>query len=76
LTSSIVNLNGTSTVVGGIAADGTASLSLGSSGNGVGCAPNVKCGDLMFDSAAFNNIVGFGGADQTPNTFRQLPASQ
>ena len=73
---SIVNLNGTSTVVGGIAVDGNASMSLGSSGNGVDCSPSNKCGDLMFDSAAFNNIVGFGGADQTPNTFRQLPASQ
>jgi Tfp pilus assembly protein PilX len=76
LTSSVVNLNGTATVVGGIAADGNASLSLGSSGNGVDCDPSNKCGDLMFDSAAFNNIVGFGGADQTPNTFRQLPVSQ
>jgi len=75
-TASIVNLNGTSTVVGGIAVDGTASMSLGSSGNGVDCSSGNKCGDLMFDSAAFNNIVGFGGADQTPNTFRQLPASQ
>lgn len=76
LTSNIVTLNGTSTVVGGIAVDGNASLALGSSGNGVDCAPSNKCGDLMFDSAAFNNIVGFGGADQTPNTFRQLPVSQ
>jgi hypothetical protein len=73
---SIVNLNGTSTVVGGIAVDGNASMALGSSGNGVDCAPSVKCGDLMFDSSAFNNILGFGGADQTPNTFRQLPVSQ
>jgi hypothetical protein len=76
LTSNIVTLNGTSTVVGGLAVDGNASLALGSSGNGVNCAPSVKCGDLMFDSAAFGNIVGFGGADQTPNTFRQLPANQ
>jgi len=75
-TSSIINLTGTSTVVGGIAVDGNASLTLGDSGNGVGCAAGTKCGDLMFDSGAFNNIIGFGGADQTPNTFRQLPANQ
>ncbi len=75
-TASIVTLGGTSTVVGGLAVDGNATLNLGSSGNGTDCAPSNKCGDLMFDSAAFNNIVGFGGADQTPNTFRQLPASQ
>jgi hypothetical protein len=76
LTSAVVTLDGTATVVGGIAVDGNASLNLGSSGNGVDCASSNKCGDLMFDSAAFNNIVGFGGADQTPNTFRQLPVSQ
>jgi hypothetical protein len=75
-TASIVTLGGTATVVGGLAVDGNASASLGGSGNGVDCAPSVKCGDLMYDSAAFNNILGFGGADQTPNTFRQLPASQ
>ncbi len=73
---SLINLNGTSTVVGGIAADGYATFYLGSSGNGTDCTASNKCGDLMFDSAAFNNIEGFGGADQTPNTFRQLPASQ
>jgi hypothetical protein len=73
---SIVNLGGTSTVVGGLAVNGLATLSLGSSGNGVGCGPSNKCGDLMFDPNAFNTLVGFGGADQTPNTFRQLPANQ
>jgi Tfp pilus assembly protein PilX len=75
-TSSIVTLGGTSTVVGGLAVDGTATLSLGSSGNGVGCAGGGKCGDLEFDAAAFNSITGYGGADQTPNTFRQLPVGQ
>lgn len=72
----IVSLNGTSTVVGGLAVNGNAFLSLGSSGNGVDCAPSDKCGDLMFDPNAFNSILGFGGADETPNTFRQLPATQ
>jgi type II secretory pathway pseudopilin PulG len=73
---SIVTLGGTSTVVGGLAVNGNATLSLGSSGNGVDCTPSNKCGDLMFDPNAFNSILGFGGADETPNTFRQLPASQ
>lgn len=75
-TASIVTLGGTSTVVGGLAVDGNATLSLGSSGNGVDCSDSNKCGDLMFDPNAFNNILGFGGADEVPNTFRQLPASQ
>jgi len=73
---SIVTLGGTSTVVGGLAVNGLATLSVGSSGNGVDCSSGNKCGDLMFDPNAFNSIVGFGGADETPNTFRQLPASQ
>ena len=72
----IVSLGGTSTVVGGLAVNGSASLSLGSSGNGVGCTSGNKCGDLEFDPNAFNTLQGFGGAQQTPNTFRQLPASQ
>ena len=76
-TSSIVTLGGTSTVVGGLAVNGLATLSVGSSGNGVDCSGGQnKCGDLMFDPNAFNSILGFGGADETPNTFRQLPASQ
>lgn len=75
LSTPVVSLGGTSTVVGGIDADGTAQLSLGSSGNGVSCGSH-KCGDLEFDAAAFNSIVGFGGADETPNTFRVLPANQ
>jgi hypothetical protein len=73
---SIVTLGGTSTIVGGLAVNGNATLSLGSSGNGVGCASGNKCGDLEFDPNAFNTLIGFGGAAQTPNTFRQLPASQ
>jgi hypothetical protein len=72
---SIVTLGGTATVVGGLAVDGNATLSLGSSGNGVDCGGG-KCGDLEYDAAAFNFLDGFGGADQTPNTFRQLPANQ
>ncbi len=72
----IVSLGGTSTVVGGMAVNGNASLSLGSSGNGVDCTSGNKCGDLEFDPNAFNTLQGFGGAQQTPNTFRQLPASQ
>jgi hypothetical protein len=73
---SIVTLGGTSTVLGGLAVNGSASLSLGSSGNGVGCTSGNKCGDLEFDPGAFNTLIGFGGASQTPNTFRQLPATQ
>lgn len=73
---SIVTLGGTTTVVGGLAVDGNATVSLGSSGNGVDCTSSNKCGDLMFDPNAFNSILGFGGADEVPNTFRQLPASQ
>lgn len=73
----IVTLGGTSTVVGGLAVNGLATLSVGSSGNGTDCTGGQnKCGDLMFDPNAFNSILGFGGADETPNTFRQLPASQ
>jgi Tfp pilus assembly protein PilX len=72
----IVTLGGTSTVIGGLAVNGNASLSLGSSGNGVDCTSGNKCGDIEFDPNAFNTLVGFGGAQQTPNTFRQLPASQ
>jgi Tfp pilus assembly protein PilX len=72
----IVTLGGTSTVIGGLAVNGSASISLGSSGNGVDCTTGNKCGDLEYDPNAFNSIVGFGGADETPNTFRQLPASQ
>ena len=80
LTGDIVTLGGTSTVVGGLNVDGSASLNLGSSGNGVvNCTDtgkNNKCGDLEFDSAAFNGIQGFAGADPAPNTFRQLPNTQ
>lgn len=72
----IVTLGGTSTIIGGLAVNGSASLALGSSGNGVDCTSGNKCGDLEFDPNAFNTLVGFGGAQQTPNTFRQLPASQ
>jgi Tfp pilus assembly protein PilX len=72
----IVTLGGTTTVLGGLAVNGNASLSLGSSGNGVNCTASNKCGDLEFDPNAFNTLIGFGGAQQTPNTFRQLPASQ
>lgn len=75
-TGDLVTLGGTSTVLGGLAVNGSADLSLGSSGNGVECTTGNKCGDLEFDAAAFNTLVGFGGAQQTPNTFRQLPASQ
>lgn len=71
----VVSLGGNSTVVGGIDADGAAQLSLGSSGNGLDCGSH-KCGDLEYDASAFNSIVGFGGADETPNTFRVLPANQ
>jgi type II secretory pathway pseudopilin PulG len=73
---SIVTLTGTATVIGGLAVNGNATLDLGSSGNGVDCTSGNKCGDLEFDPNAFNSILGFGGADETPNTFRQLPASQ
>ena len=80
LTGDIVTLGGTSTIVGGLNVDGSASLNLGSSGNGVvNCTDtgkNNKCGDLEFDSAAFNGIQGFAGADPAPNTFRQLPNTQ
>jgi Tfp pilus assembly protein PilX len=80
LTGDVVTLGGTSTIVGGLNVDGNASLNLGSSGNGaVNCTDtgkNNKCGDLQFDSAAFNGISGFAGADPAPNTFRQLPANQ
>jgi Tfp pilus assembly protein PilX len=84
LTGNVVTLQGTTTVVGGITVDGsgTAALNLGSSGNGaVSCTDTGgtganKCGDLEFNLAAFGSLIGFAGADATPNTFRQLPNSQ
>jgi len=80
LSTPVVTLGGTATVIGGLAVDGSASLSLGSSGNGaVSCTDTSnaqKCGDLEYSSAAFNGLVGFAGADPVPNTFRQLPAGQ
>jgi hypothetical protein len=76
----VVTLGGTATVVGGMAVDGSASLNLASSGNGnVACTDTSrtqKCGDLEYNSDAFNGLVGFAGAAPAPNTFRQLPASQ
>jgi len=82
LSSTVVTLGGTTTVVGGVAVDGngTLALSLGSSGNGQNPCTDTgssnKCGDLEYDSAAFDSLDGFAGADPTPNTFRQLPATQ
>jgi Tfp pilus assembly protein PilX len=82
LTGTVVDLGGTTTVVGGVAVDGsgTVALDLGSSGNGqnpcTDTGRNNKCGDLEFDAAAFDALNGFAGADPTPNTFRQLPAGQ
>jgi Tfp pilus assembly protein PilX len=82
LPGTVVTLGGTTTVVGGIAVDGsgTVALNLGSSGNGqtpcTDTGSNNKCGDLEYDWAAFNAISGIAGADPTPNTFRQLPAGQ
>jgi Tfp pilus assembly protein PilX len=76
----VVTLGGTSTVMGGLDVDGSAALNLGSSGNGViNCtdtSASQKCGDLEYDAAAFNGLVGFAGADPAPNSFRQLPAGQ
>lgn len=78
----VVNLGGTTTVIGGVAVDGSGqvALNLGSSGNGtVACTDtgsSNKCGDLEFNAAAFNGLVGFAGAAPVPNTFRQLPAGQ
>jgi hypothetical protein len=76
----VVTLGGTSTVVGGLDVDGSASMNLGSSGNGlVNCTDTSaaqKCGDLEYLAAAFNGLVGFAGADPAPNSFRQLPAGQ
>jgi Tfp pilus assembly protein PilX len=82
LSGTVVTLGGTTTVIGGVAVDGngTLALSLGSSGNGQNPCTDTgssnKCGDLEYDSAAFDAINGFAGADPTPNTFRQLPATQ
>jgi Tfp pilus assembly protein PilX len=78
----VVYLGGTTTVIGGVAVDGSGqlALNLGSSGNGaVACTDtgfNNKCGDLEYDANAFNGLVGFAGAAPVPNTFRQLPNSQ
>jgi hypothetical protein len=75
----VLTLQGTATVVGGVNVDGNAALNVGSSGNGViNCTDTGgnKCGDLEYNSAAFSALTGFAGAAPTPNTFRQLPATQ
>jgi Tfp pilus assembly protein PilX len=78
----VVSLGGTTTVIGGVAVDGSGqlALNLGSSGNGsVACTDtgqNNKCGDLEYLATAFNGLVGFAGAAPVPNTFWQLPAGQ
>jgi Tfp pilus assembly protein PilX len=78
LSGTVVSLGGNATVDGGITADGSASLTLGSSGNGViNCTDTGnKCGDLEYNAFAFSGLVGFAGANSTPNTFRQLPDTQ
>jgi type II secretory pathway pseudopilin PulG len=77
-TTDVVTLSGNSTIYGGIDVDGNGGVSLGDSGNGTTCLDpdksNQKCGDLEYLANAFNGLVGFGGADATPNSFRQLPA--
>lgn len=77
----VVSLGGDVTIVGGITVDGEGGVSLGSSGNGppgitAGCTAGGKCGDLVYDASAFGGLHAFGGAAVTPNTFRQLPATQ
>ena len=71
----VVTLGGTSTVIGAIDVDGLGTISLGSSGNGVGCTSH-KCGDLMYAAWAFPTLTTFAGAATAPNSFRQLPAGQ
>lgn len=79
-TGDVLSLGGTATVVGGVNVDGNASLTVGSSGNGViNCTDtsnSQKCGDLEYNAAAFSGLSGFDGAASAPNMFRQLPNNQ
>lgn len=72
----VVTLGGTSTVVGGIDVDGSGTVSLGSSGQGITINGVQYSGDLIYASSAFGTLQSFGGAAGTPNTFRQLPLTQ
>ncbi|HWE09666.1 MAG TPA: pilus assembly PilX N-terminal domain-containing protein [Solirubrobacteraceae bacterium] len=79
-TGNVVTLGGTSTVIGGVNVDGSASLNVGSSGNGaINCtdtSSSQKCGDLEYNAAAFSGLSGFDGAASAPDSFRQLPSNQ
>jgi hypothetical protein len=66
----VVDLNGTGTVYGGIYIDGNGRLQAGSSGNaGAGNAPN-----LVYDATTLPNVTAYGTAGIIQNTWRELTA--
>lgn len=62
----VVTVGGNASIQGGIDVDGLGTVNAGDSHQG----------NLTYDGTAFGTILVAGGAQPTPNTFRQLPTSQ
>ena len=62
----VVKIAGTAVVSGGIVVDGNGTVDAGESHQG----------NLSYDPKAVNSAKTWGGAQATPNSFRQLPTGQ
>ena len=65
----VVQINGTSTVYGGVYINGAGRLMVGSSGNVGAGTPN-----LVYDRSVVKDIVAYGNAGIMQNTWRELTA--
>lgn len=63
-TGTLVTIDGSARIQGGVIIDGPAALAVGSSGNA-----NVN---LVFDDRAFANVRSYGGAGLVQNTWREI----
>lgn len=67
----VVHIQGSSEVQGAIIVDGNGTVCFGSSGGNNGTVTN-----FVYDDRGFFNVIGYGGAAATPNSFRVLPQGQ
>jgi Tfp pilus assembly protein PilX len=67
----VVHILGSSEVQGAIIVDGNGTVCFGSSGGNNGTVTN-----FVYDDRGFFNVIGYGGAAATPNSFRVLPLGQ